>query len=75
MLRRKKRLALNVILYQDEDGAWIAECPEIPGCISQGQDRAEALANIHEAAELCLEVRAEMGLPLTLETTQIEIAA
>lgn len=50
-------------LQRDEDGVWIAECPSIPGCVSQGQTRDEALANIKEAIALCLEVRAEHGAP------------
>jgi predicted RNase H-like HicB family nuclease len=44
-----------------------------PGCVSQGSTRDEALANIREAIALCLEVRAERGLPLTIETRQIEV--
>jgi predicted RNase H-like HicB family nuclease len=51
-------------LDRDEDGVWIAECPSIPGCVSQGQTREEAISNIREAISLCLEVRAERGLPL-----------
>ena len=54
-------------LDRDEDGVWIAECPSIPGCVSQGQTREEAISNIREAISLCLEVRAERGLPLTIE--------
>jgi len=53
-------------LDRDEDGVWIAECPSIPGCVSQGKTRHEALANIQEAIALCLEVRAERGMPLTV---------
>lgn len=60
-------------LDRDEDGVWIAECPSIPGCVSQGQTREEGLANIQEAIALCLEVRAERGLPLTVETRQVEV--
>jgi predicted RNase H-like HicB family nuclease len=67
-------MKFTVTLTRDETGAWVAECPSIPGCISQGDTRPTALANIREAIELCLEVRAERGLPLTIETTQIEIA-
>jgi len=48
-------------LDRDEDGIWISECPAIPGCVSQGSTRDEALANIREAIALCLEVRAERG--------------
>ncbi len=61
-------------LDRDEDGVWIAECPSIPGCVSQGNSKEEALANIEEAIELCLEVRAERGMPLTIETQQVEVA-
>jgi predicted RNase H-like HicB family nuclease len=63
-----------VTLDRDEDGAWIAECPSIPGCASQGGTREEALANISEAIAACLEVRAELGMPLTIETRQVEVA-
>ena len=67
-------MQLTVTLYQDEDDVWVVECPAIPGCVSQGQTRSEALDNIREAIELCLEVRAERGYPLTVETEQIEVA-
>lgn len=63
-----------ITVDRDEDGAWIAECPSIPGCVSQGQTKDEAIANIHEAIQLCLEVRAEKGLPLTIETRQLNVA-
>lgn len=68
-------LKFNVTLDRDEDGAWIVECPSIPGCVSQGQTREEALGNIEDAIRLCLEVRSECGLPLTRETRQVEVAA
>jgi predicted RNase H-like HicB family nuclease len=64
-----------VSLDRDEDGVWVAECPSIPGCVSQGNTREEALDNVKEAIELCLQVRAEQGLPLTVETRQIEVFA
>ena len=54
----------TVTIGRDEDGVWIAECPAIPGCVSQGDTKNEALANIREAIELCIEVRAEKGMPL-----------
>ncbi len=68
-------MKLSVTLDRDEDGIWVAECPAIPGCVSQGKTKEEALKNIEEAIRLCLEVRAEQGLPLTIETRQIEVAA
>ena len=51
----------------------MAECPSIPGCVSQGKTKTEALKNIKEAVALCIEVRAERGLPLTIETRQVEV--
>ena len=68
-------MKFNVTVDRDEDGVWIVECPAIPGCVSQGETREQALDNIKEAIALCLEVRAEKGLPLTIETQQIEVAA
>ena len=67
-------MKLNVTIDRDEDGVWIVECPSIPGCVSQGATKDEALANIREAIALCMEVRAERGLPLTIETQQVEVA-
>ena len=64
-----------VTIDRDEDGVWITECPSIPGCVSQGNSKDDALKSIEEAIQLCLEVRAEQGLPLTIETRQIEVAA
>jgi predicted RNase H-like HicB family nuclease len=68
-------MQFNVVLDRDEDGMWVVECPSIPGCISQGKTKQEALKNIKEAIQLCLEVRAERGLPLTIETKQVEVVA
>ena len=52
----------TVTIDRDEDGVWIAECPSIPGCVSQGDTKDQALANIREAIEMCLEVRAEAAI-------------
>jgi predicted RNase H-like HicB family nuclease len=43
-------------LQRDEDGVWVAECPAIPGCVSQGGSREEAASNLREAIIGCLEV-------------------
>jgi predicted RNase H-like HicB family nuclease len=64
---------LFITIYQDEDGMFIAECPSIPGCVSQGTTEQEAEKNIQEAIKECLEVRAEKGLPLTVTTRQVEV--
>jgi predicted RNase H-like HicB family nuclease len=68
-------MKMLVSLDRDEDGIWIAECPSIPGCVSQGKTKEDALQNIREAIQLCLEVRAEQGLSLTIETRQVEVFA
>ena len=68
-------MTFTITLDRDEDGMWVAECPAIPGCISQGQTREEATANIKEAIAACLEVRAECGMALTVETQQVEVIA
>ncbi len=63
-----------VTIERDEDGVFVAECPAIPGCVSQGKTEPEALANVRNAIRECLEVRAEQGMPLTVTTREIEIA-
>jgi predicted RNase H-like HicB family nuclease len=68
-------MKFNVTLDRDEDGVWIVECPSIPGCVSQGQTREEAIENIKDAIAACLQVRAERGFPLTVETHQVEVVA
>ncbi|MEH2281822.1 MAG: type II toxin-antitoxin system HicB family antitoxin [Nostoc sp.] len=68
-------MKFNVTVDRDEDGAWIVECPSIPGCVSQGHTKEEALENIKDAIAACLQVRAERGLPLTIETHQVEVVA
>ena len=73
---RMKTRKLPVILTQGDDGYIVAEIPFITGCISQGKTVTKALANIKEAAELCLENREAEGwdLPKTIDVGQIEIA-
>jgi predicted RNase H-like HicB family nuclease len=66
-------MKFSIVLDRDESGVWVAECPAIPGCVSQGQSRKEALENIRAAIKLCLEVRSERGLPLTVEVQQVEV--
>ena len=66
-------MKLTVTIHQDEDGAWTVQCPSIPGCVSQGHTKDEALANIREAIALRLEARPKSGIPLTIETHQVEV--
>jgi predicted RNase H-like HicB family nuclease len=68
-------MKLLVTLESDETGMLVAECPSIPGCISQGHTEAEALDNIREAIAGCLEARAAHGMPLTIEVREVEVPA
>ncbi len=63
-----------ITIFQDEDGVYIAECPSIPGCFSQGHTEKEAEANIQDAIKECLKVRSEKGTPLTVIVKQVEVA-
>ena len=62
-----------ITFFQDEDGMFIAECPSVPGCVSQGRTEEEAEKNIQKAIKACLEVRAEKGMPLTVKTREVEV--
>jgi predicted RNase H-like HicB family nuclease len=66
-------MKLIVTLERDEDGMLVAECPAIPGCVSQGKTEQEATENIRDAIKECLEVRAERGMPLTVATRELEV--
>ncbi|MGO8733348.1 MAG: type II toxin-antitoxin system HicB family antitoxin [Terriglobia bacterium] len=68
-------MKLLITIYPDEDGVFIAECPSIPGCVSQGKTEEEAEGNIRDAIKECLEVRAENGLPLTVTTREVEVVS
>ena len=70
-------MKLPVVLRPGEDGWIVAECPLIPGCISQGKNHDEAIANIREAIELCLETKEQEGweLPRNYEVVDINVAA
>jgi len=57
----------TVVLEQEGDGGYVAIVPALPGCVSQGDDRAEALANIREAIELYIEDCREAGDPVPTE--------
>ena len=48
---RKEQIMRQVLLYRGEDGWWVAEVPSLPGCVSQGMSREEAIVNVKEAIE------------------------
>jgi predicted RNase H-like HicB family nuclease len=57
----------QVIIYPGEDGFWVAECPSLPGCISQGETREEAINNVKEAINVYIETLEEDYLPVPEE--------
>ena len=66
-------MAFKVVLEPGEDGWIVAECPSLPGCVSQGRTDAEAIENIREAVHLWLETEAEAqigSLPTNARTCQ-----
>jgi predicted RNase H-like HicB family nuclease len=67
-------MKFTITIDRDEDGIYVAECPAIPGCISQGKTEQEALENVKDAIRQCLDVRAERGMPLTVATRDVDIA-
>lgn len=66
-------MKFSVTIDRDEDGVYVAECPAIPGCVSQGKTENEALENIKDAIQQCLEVRASHGMPLTVSTHEVDL--
>lgn len=57
-------MKLRVLIEQDEDGAFVATCPALPGCVSQGTTRQEALANVRDAIAGYLESLRKHGEPV-----------
>jgi predicted RNase H-like HicB family nuclease len=62
-----------ITILQDEDGTYVAECPTIPGCVSQGQTEEEAVENIKEAIMACIKVRSKEFMDLFIPTREIDI--
>ena len=54
-------------MYPGEDGYWVAECPSLPGCVSQGKDKPEAIANIKEAIRAYIAALGQDNLPVPEE--------
>ena len=65
----------QVLIYPGENGYWVAECPSLPGCVSQGKTREEAVTNIREAIEGYVQVLREDGLPVPEEKFSALIVA
>ena len=65
----------QVLIYPGEDGYWVAECPSLPGCISQGKTKEEAVLNIKEAIEEYIAALEEDNLPVPEERFEAVLLA
>ncbi len=65
----------QVIVFRGEDGYWVVECPSLPGCVSQGRTKAEAIANIKEAIRGYIAVLEEDHLPVPEERFEALVVA
>ncbi len=66
-------MKFTVILEREPDGGYVAKVPSMPGCVSQGDTREEAMSNIREAAELYLEDCIAAGDPIPTESESVAI--
>jgi predicted RNase H-like HicB family nuclease len=65
----------QAVIYPGEDGYWVAECLSLPGCISQGKTREEAIRNIREAIDGYVAALEEDGLPIPEERFEVLVVA
>jgi predicted RNase H-like HicB family nuclease len=63
------------LIYPGDDGYWVAECPSLSGCVSQGASRDEAISNIKEAIAVYVESLEDDGLPVPPETFEALLVA
>ena len=75
LLTLSKRPMRQVVLSPGEDGYWVVECPSLPGCISQGRTKAEAIENIREAIRAYVAVLEEDGLPVPEDRFDVMVMA
>ena len=65
----------QVIIYPGEDGYWVAECPSLPGCVTQGRSKQEAVANVREAILAYVAALEEDDLPVPEERFETLVVA
>ena len=70
-------MKFRIIIQPDEDGVFVAECPTLPGCISQGATRAEAITKVQDAIQGYLTSLEKLGEPIPLPITEevVEVSA
>ena len=69
-------MKVRILIEQDEDGIFVAECPSLPGCVSQGTTRSEAIRNIQDAIRGCLESlkKHDEPIPPSIDEEIVEVA-
>ncbi|MFZ3064968.1 MAG: type II toxin-antitoxin system HicB family antitoxin [Nitrospirota bacterium] len=69
-------MRVRILIEQDEDGIFVAECPSLPGCVSQGKTRKKAIKNIQDAIKGYLESLKKHNEPIppSVEEEIIEVA-
>jgi predicted RNase H-like HicB family nuclease len=74
--QKDSKMRYRVLIEQDEDGVFVAECPALPGCISQGATRQEALVNIKDAIAGYIEslLKHDEPIPPSIQEEMVEIA-
>ena len=65
----------QVVIYRGEDGYWVAECPSLPGCVTQGLTREEAAANARSAIDVYVATLKDDGLPVPEEKFETIVVA
>jgi predicted RNase H-like HicB family nuclease len=65
----------QVVIYRGDDDFWVAECPSLPGCVSQGKTREEAAQNVKEAMRGYITALQEDGLPVPEERFEVLVVA
>ncbi len=65
----------QVLIYPGEDGYWVAEVPSLPGCISQGKTKEEAITNVQEAIRGYIAALEDDGLPVPQERFEALLVA
>lgn len=69
------KLTRQVIIYPGEDGYWVAECISLPGCLSQGKTKGEAIANIKEAIRGYIKALEEDNIPVPEDNLEAILVA
>ncbi|MFN0133405.1 MAG: type II toxin-antitoxin system HicB family antitoxin [Phycisphaerales bacterium] len=75
MVQNVPQRSWRVVVHRDEDGAWCADVPAMPGCVSSGVTRAEAIDNIREAIQIWLETQTDLGRPIPHTDVDVEVVA